>query len=70
MNTELRKQAENDFEEDFFKLMNSGFRKTVKNVRYHRDIKLETTDKRRNKLISKPNQHITKYAEMKKIIIK
>ena len=55
MNTELRKQAENDFEEDFFKLMNSGFRKTVKNVRYHRDIKLVTTDKRRNKLISKPN---------------
>ena len=56
MNTELRKKAKNDFEKDFFKLMNNSvFRKTMKNVRKHRDIKLETTDKRRNQLVSEPN---------------
>ena len=48
-----------------------------KNVRKHRDIKLLTTDKRRNQLVSKPNYHTTKYfsenllvIEMKKIKVK
>ena len=65
MNTELRKKAKNDFEKDFFKLMNNGvFGKTMKNVRKHRDIKLVTTDKRRNKLVSEPNYHAIKcYSE-------
>ena len=58
MDAELRKQAKNDFEKDFFRLMNNFvFGKTMENVRKHRDIKLVTTDKRRNHFVSEPNYH-------------
>ena len=58
MNTELRKAADNDFEKDFYKLMNNAvFRKTMENIRKHRDIKLLTTDKKRSKVVSEPNYH-------------
>ena len=78
MNTKLRKQAKKDFEKDFFKLMNNFvFAKTMENVKKHRDIKLVTTDKRRNQLVSEPNYHTTKWflecllaTETKKIKVK
>ena len=62
MNTELRKLAKDDFEKDLFKLMNNAvFRKTMENIRKHRDIKLVTTDKKRNKIVSEPNYHTINY---------
>ena len=58
MNTKLRPEVKNDLEKDFLKLMNNSvFGKTMENVRIHRDIKLVTTDKRRNQLVSEPNYH-------------
>ena len=62
MNTKLRKKTKNDFEKDFFKLMNNAlFGKTMENVRKDRDIKLVTTDKKRNQLVPEPNYHTTKW---------
>ena len=70
INNELRKQAKNDFEKDFFKLMNNAvFGKTMENVRKHRDIKLITTDNRRNQLVSEPNYHTTKWFSEKLLAI-
>ena len=61
MDTKLRTEAKNDFEKDFFKLMNNSvFGEKMDNVRKHRDIKLVTTDKRRSQLVSEPYYHTTK----------
>ena len=58
MHTKLRKEAKNDFEKDFFKLMNNSvFGKTMENVRNHRDIKLVPTAKRSKRLVSEPNYY-------------
>ena len=62
MNTDLRRKAKNNFEEDFLKLMNKTvFRKTMEKIRKQRDIKLVTTEKRRNYLVSEPYYHTTKF---------
>ena len=56
MNNELTKAGKNDFEKDFFKLMNNAvLGKTMEYIRKRRDIKLVTTDKKRSKLVSEPN---------------
>ena len=58
MNTELRKNAMNEFEKNVFKLMNNSvFGKTIENVRNHRDIKLVASEKRRKRLVSEPNYY-------------
>ena len=62
MNTKLRRKAENNFEKNFFKLMNNTvFGKTVENLRKHRNIKLVTTERTRNYLVSEPDFHTTKF---------
>ena len=40
---------------------NAVFGETMKYVRKHRDIKLITTERRRNYLVSEPNYHATKF---------
>ena len=78
LNTELRKNAKKEFEKDFYKLnINSIYGKTVQNDRKHRDIKLITTEAKRNKLASGPDYHSTKciskhllVMEMKKTKVK
>ena len=60
-NTEKRKDARNDFEKDFFKLMNNSvFGKTMENLRKRTDIKLVQSEKRAEKLIAKPSFHAFK----------
>ena len=63
MNTELRQKVKVNFEEDVFELMkNVVFRKTMKNVRKHGNIRLVTTKRRRNYLVSEPNYHTIKFS--------
>ena len=58
-NTELTKKAtkpKNNFEKDFFKLMNNSvFRKTIEDKRKHKDMRLVTDETSYKELIMKPN---------------
>ena len=78
LNTNLRAKATNDFEKDFFKLMNNSvFGKTMENIRNRVDIRLVTRVSQAKKLTCKPNyQHHTIFCEnltavhMKKVSLK
>ena len=78
LNTNLRAKATNDFDKDFFKLMNNSvFGKTMENIRNRVDIRLVTREEQAKKLTCRPNyQHHTIFSKnlvavhMKKVSLK
>ena len=65
INTKLRAKAKNNFEKDFFKLMNNSvFGKTMENIRNRVNIKLVNDSDKAKKLTAKPNfKHLNIFCE-------
>ena len=65
LNTDLRTNAKNDFEKDFFKLTNNSvFGKTMENIRNRVDRRLVNDRRKAEKLAAKPNfKHLTIFDE-------
>ena len=65
LNTKLRAKGINDFEKDFFKLMNNSvFGKTMENIRNRVDVRLVNERKKAEKLAAKPSfKHLTIFDE-------
>ena len=59
MNIDLRKKTKNNYGKGFFKLMNNVVLEKLWKMWERRDIKLATTGRRRNYLVSEPNHHTT-----------
>ena len=56
LNTELRTKAKNDFEKDFFKLMNNSvYGKTLENIDNRVDVRLVADEEKATKLVAKPS---------------
>ena len=70
LNTNFRKVAKNDFEKDYFKLMNNAvFGKTMENVRDRIEIKTAFDAKYLQKYVSKPNFHSSKILVDDKMVL-
>ncbi|XP_050062269.1 uncharacterized protein LOC126551919 [Aphis gossypii] len=65
LNTDMRKKARNDFEKDFFKLMNNAiFGKTMQSKRKEIKMELVSCERRLQKLINKTTfKHCTRYSD-------
>ena len=61
-NTKFGMKASNEFEKDYYKLLNNSFYgKSMENNRKHRDIRLVNTENKRSKLACEPNCYSTKH---------
>ena len=61
LNTQMRAEAKNGFEKDFFKLTNNSvFGKTIQNIRKHVKVELVTESQKMKKLVAKPTFKVAK----------